>query len=520
MLRGLQSVTGSLLKQQSFLASAANFSAGPPKPDTNPKIQYTGVFINNEWHKSKSGKTFETFDPTTEKKIAEIQEGNKEDIDLAVQAARCAFQLGSPWRRMDASERGRLMYRLADLIERDALYLASLETLDNGKPFAMSYNVDIPFSYKNLRYFAGWADKNHGKTIPLDGDFMTYTRHEPVGVCAQIIPWNFPLLMMAWKLGPALATGNTIVLKPAEQTPLTALYVAQLCKEAGFPEGVINVVPGYGSAGAALAKHKDVDKVAFTGSTEVGKLIQEASGKTNLKRVTLELGGKSPNIICADADLDYAVETAHFGLFFNMGQCCCAGSRTYVEDKIYDQFVERSAERAKKRTLGNPFDLKTEQGPQVNKEQMEKILCMINSGKEEGAKLVAGGKRPEGPGFFVEPTVFADVKDDMTIAREEIFGPVQQIIRFKKLDEVIERANNSNYGLAAGVFTKDLDKANHLVNGLRAGMVWVNTYNVLHAQAPFGGYKMSGHGRENSEYALRNYTEVKSVIMKVTQKNS
>nr|ABV69001.1 aldehyde dehydrogenase [Drosophila melanogaster]ABV69002.1 aldehyde dehydrogenase [Drosophila melanogaster]ABV69003.1 aldehyde dehydrogenase [Drosophila melanogaster]ABV69004.1 aldehyde dehydrogenase [Drosophila melanogaster]ABV69005.1 aldehyde dehydrogenase [Drosophila melanogaster] len=520
MLRVLK--TGALLRSQAknFAAAVANYSS-LPQPQTTPDILYTGVFINNEWHKSKSGKIFETINPTTAEVIAEIQCADKEDIDIAVQAARNAFKLGSPWRRMDASERGRLLYRLADLMERDQVYLASLETLDNGKPYSMSYNVDLPTAIKNLRYFAGWADKNHGKTIPMDGDFFTYTRHEPVGVCGQIIPWNFPILMMAWKLGPALATGNTIVLKPAEQTSLTALYIAQLVKEAGFPEGVVNVVPGFGTAGAALANHCDVDKVAFTGSTDVGKLIQLASGNTNLKRVTLELGGKSPNIILSDTDMDYAVETAHFGLFFNMGQCCCAGSRTFVEDKIYDEFVERSAERAKKRTVGNPFDLNTEQGPQVNEEQMEKILGMIKTGKKQGAKLVAGGSRPEGlPGYFVQPTVFADVQDDMTIAREEIFGPVQQLIRFKKLDEVIERANNSEYGLAAAVFTKDLDKANYIVGGLRAGTVWVNTYNVFAAQAPFGGYKMSGHGRENGEYALSNYTEVKSVIVKVAQKNS
>lgn len=383
----------------------------------------------------------------------------------------------------------------------------------------MSYNVDVPFAIKNLRYFAGWADKNHGKVIPMDGDFFTYTRHEPIGVCGQIIPWNFPILMAAWKLGPALATGNTIVLKPAEQTPLTALYIAQLTREAGFPDGVVNVLPGYGQTGAALVKHQDVDKIAFTGSTEIGKLIQSSSSET-LKRTTLELGGKSPNIILADADMNHAVETSHFGLFFNMGQCCCAGSRTFVEDKIYDEFVERSAERAKRRTFGNPFELSTEQGPQIDEIQQKKILSLIETGKKQGAKLVAGGKQPDMKGYYVEPTVFADVSDDMTIAREEIFGPVQQIIRFKKLDEVIERANNSDFGLAAAVFSKDLDKVNYVVQGLRAGTVWVNAYNVLAAQAPFGGYKMSGHGRENSEYALQNYTEVKCVITKIPQKNS
>lgn len=285
----------------------------------------------------------------------------------------------------------------------------------------MSYNVDVPMAINNLRYYAGWADKNHGKVIPMDGEFFVYTRHEPVGVCGQIIPWNFPILMLAWKFGPALATGNTIVLKPAEQTSLTALYIAQLTKEAGFPPGVINVVPGFGDAGAAIVQHNDVDKVAFTGSTEVGKKIQQGSGLSNLKRTTLELGGKSPNIILSDADMKHAVETSHFGLFFNMGQCCCAGSRTFIEDKIYDEFVERSAERAKKRTVGNPFDLTTEHGPQVDKEQFNKILSMIETGKQQGAKLVAGGNKYQGlPGYFIEPTVFADVHDDMTIAKEEV----------------------------------------------------------------------------------------------------
>uniref|UniRef100_A0A2M4A5X9 Putative aldehyde dehydrogenase n=1 Tax=Anopheles triannulatus TaxID=58253 RepID=A0A2M4A5X9_9DIPT len=492
-----------------------------PAPKSSPEILYTGIFINNEWHKSSSGKTFETINPSNKNVVAEIQQGSKADIDQAVAAAREAFRLGSPWRRMDASKRGQLLYRLADLMERDRVYLASLETLDNGKPYFMSYNADVPMAISNLRYYAGWADKNHGKVIPMDGEFFVYTRHEPVGVCGQIIPWNFPILMAAWKFGPALATGNTIILKPAEQTSLTALYLAQLTKEAGFPPGVINVVPGYGDAGAALVNHPDVDKVAFTGSTEVGKLIQQGAGASNLKRTTLELGGKSPNIILADADMKHAVETSHFGLFFNMGQCCCAGSRTFIEDKIYDEFVERSAERAQKRTVGNPFDLTTEHGPQVDKEQYDKILGLIDTGKQQGARLVAGGdKCTDLPGYFIQPTVFADVQDDMTIAKEEIFGPVQQLIRFKSLDEVIERANKTDYGLAAAVFSKDIDKVNYLVQGLRAGTVWVNTYNVLSAQAPFGGYKMSGHGRENGEYGLQAYTEVKSVITRIPVKNS
>ncbi|XP_074108756.1 aldehyde dehydrogenase [Cotesia typhae] len=496
------------------------FSSAPQAPETNPSIMYAGLFIDNEWRKSESGKTFTTVNPTTGEVITEVQEGDVKDINLAVKAARRAFKLGSKWRTMDASQRGVLLHKLADLIERDHIYLASLETLDNGKPFTASYGFDVPQSASVLRYYAGWADKNHGKVIPIDGKFFAYTRHEPVGVCGQIIPWNFPLLMMAWKLGPALATGNTVILKPAEQTPLTALYLASLVKEAGFPPGVVNVVPGFGKAGEALVLHDDVDKVAFTGSTEVGKLVKQGAAISNLKRTTLELGGKSPNIIFKDADMTHAVETAHFGLFFNMGQCCCAGSRTFVEDDIYDEFVEKSGIRAQKRTLGNPFDPNVEHGPQIDEEQMNKILEMVKSGKEQGAKLVTGGDRVGSAGYFISPTVFADVQDDMTIAREEIFGPVQQILKFSDLDEVIERANKTDYGLAAAIFTKDIDKANHVIQGLRAGTVWVNTYNVLANQVPFGGYKMSGHGRELGEYGLDAYTEVKSVIMKVYTKNS
>ncbi|XP_015524260.2 aldehyde dehydrogenase, mitochondrial [Neodiprion lecontei] len=510
-----------MLRLLNRIKSARAFSSSAiPAPEVNPSILYSGIFINNEWHRSKSGKTFPTINPATGETITEIQEGDAADIDIAVQAAKKAFKIGSPWRTMDASQRGVLLHRLADLLERDRKYLASLETLDNGKPYTASYTMDLKGSIDVLRYYAGWADKNHGKVIPSDGNYFTYTRHEPVGVCGQIIPWNFPILMMAWKLAPALATGNVIVLKPAEQTSLTALYIAQLTKEAGFPEGVINVVPGYGKAGAALVANKDVDKIAFTGSTEVGRLIQQGSGVGNLKRTTLELGGKSPNIIFKDADFDHAVELGHFGLFFNAGQCCCAGSRTYVEDAIYDEFVEKSAARAKRRTIGNPFDAKTEQGPQVDEEQMNKIIGLIESGKKEGAKLVTGGERVGDKGCFIAPTVFADVKDDMTIAKEEIFGPVQQILKFSSLDDLIERANNSDYGLAAAVFTKDIDKANYMIQALKAGTVWVNTYNALVTQTPFGGFKNSGHGREMGEYGLQAYTEVKSVIVKLNQKNS
>lgn len=502
-------------------STAAFSNAAIPQPITSPDIHYTGVFINNEFHKAESGRQFPTVNPATGEVIAMVEEGDKADVEKAVKAARKAFSLNSEWRQMDAYDRGQLLYRLADLMERDRVYLASLETLDNGKPYTNSVMVDVELCIRNLRYFAGWADKVHGKTIPTDGPHFAYTRHEPVGVCGQIIPWNFPLLMQAWKFGPALATGNTIVMKLAEQTPLSGLHVAKLVAEAGFPPGVVNVIPGFGpTAGAAIASHMDVDKVAFTGSTEIGHLIQQAAGASNLKRVTLELGGKSPNIVFKDADLEYAVEQSHFGVFFNQGQCCCAGTRIFVEDAVYDEFVERSVERAKVRKVGDPFDFKTEQGPQVDGEQMNKILEMIDSGKKEGAKLVHGGARVGEKGYYIAPTVFADVQDNMRIATDEIFGPVQQIMKFSDVSEVIERANNTSYGLAASVFTKDLDKANMFAQGLRAGTVWINCYDVLNAQTPFGGYKMSGQGRENSEYALQNYTEVKCVITKLPVKNA
>uniref|UniRef100_A0AC11C7V3 Aldehyde dehydrogenase 2 family member n=1 Tax=Ovis aries TaxID=9940 RepID=A0AC11C7V3_SHEEP len=463
-------------RQGRRLLSAATQAV--PTPNQQPEVFYNQIFINNEWHDAVSKKTFPTVNPSTGDVICHVAEGDKADVDRAVKAARAAFQLGSPWRRMDASERGRLLNRLADLIERDRTYLAALETLDNGKPYVISYLVDLDMVLKCLRYYAGWADKYHGKTIPIDGDYFSYTRHEPVGVCGQIIP-------------------------------------------AGFPPGVVNIIPGFGpTAGAAIASHEDVDKVAFTGSTEVGHLIQVAAGKSNLKRVTLELGGKSPNIIMSDADMDWAVEQAHFALFFNQGQCCCAGSRTFVQEDIYAEFVERSVARAKTRVVGNPFDSRTEQGPQVDETQFKKVLGYIKSGKEEGAKLLCGGGAAADRGYFIQPTVFGDVQDGMTIAKEEIFGPVMQILKFKSMEEVVGRANNSKYGLAAAVFTKDLDKANYLSQALQAGTVWVNCYDVFGAQSPFGGYKLSGSGRELGEYGLQAYTEVKTVTVRVPQKNS
>uniref|UniRef100_A0A8C7URL3 Aldehyde dehydrogenase 1 family, member A2 n=1 Tax=Oncorhynchus mykiss TaxID=8022 RepID=A0A8C7URL3_ONCMY len=479
------------------------------------------IFINNEWQDSVSGKTFPVYNPASGEQICEVQEAEKADVDKAVQAARLAFTLGSVWRRMDASERGRLLAKLADLVERDSAYLATIESMDSGKPFLPTLFVDLQGTIKTLRYYAGYADKIHGTSIPMDGDYLTFTRHEPIGVCGQIIPWNFPLMMTAWKLGPALACGNTVVLKPAQQTPLTCLYIGSLVKEAGFPPGVVNILPGFGpTAGAAIASHMGIDKVAFTGSTEVGKRIQEAAGKSNLKRVTLELGGKNPNIIFADADLDLAVEQAHQGVFFNAGQCCTAGSRIFVEEPIYEEFVRRSVERAKRRTVGSPFDPTTEQGPQISQEQQSRVLEFIRSGISEGARLECGGKALGLKGFFIEPTVFSNVKDDMRIAKEEIFGPVQQIMKFKTIDEVIERANNTEYGLVAAVFTSDITKAMTISTAMQAGTVWINCFNALSTQCPFGGYKMSGNGRELGDCGLKEYSEVKTITIKISAKNS
>jgi aldehyde dehydrogenase (NAD+) len=486
--------------------------AVPPEVHVTPSV--TKLLINNRWVPSESGKTFATINPSTGEEICQVAEADAADVDKAVKAARAAFE--GPWRKLRASERGRLLYRLADLIEANADELARLETLDNGKPLSIAKAVDVAKTVACYRYFAGWADKVQGKTIPIDGDFFCYTRHEPIGVVGQIIPWNYPMLMQSWKLAPALATGNTVVMKPAEQTPLSALRIGELLLEAGYPEGVVNILPGFGpTAGAALARHMDVDKVAFTGSTEVGRLIMTAAAQSNLKRVSLELGGKSPNIIFADTDLDAAVEGAHMGIFVNQGQSCCAGSRVFVEEKIYQQFVEKSVARAAKRRVGDPLDPTTDQGPQVDQSQFDRIMGYIESGRTEGATLACGGERVGNRGYFIRPTVFADVQDDMTIAREEIFGPVMSVIAFNNVDEAIARANNTDYGLAAGVWTSDIKKAHAVANGVRAGTVWVNCYHVLDTRAPFGGFKQSGMGRELGEYALHEYTEVKTVTLKL-----
>ena len=472
------------------------------------------LLINNCWVPSESGKTFPTMNPSTGEEICQVAEADAADVDKAVIVARAAFE--GPWRKLRASERGRLLHRLADLIEKNADELAQLETLDSGKPISVAKAVDVAKTVACYRYFAGWADKVHGKTIPIDGDFFCYTRHEPIGVVGQIIPWNYPMLMQSWKLAPALATGNTVVMKPAEQTPLSALRIGELVIEAGFPDGVVNLLPGFGpTAGAAIARHMDVDKVAFTASTEVGRLIMEAAAKSNLKRITLELGGKSPNIVFADTDLDEAVEGAHMGVFVNQGQSCCAGSRVFVEEKIYQQFVEKSVARARKRRVGDPLDPTTEQGPQVDQSQFDSVMGYIDSGRSDGATLACGGEPVGNRGYFIQPTVFADVRDEMKIARQEIFGPVMSVIAFKDVDEVIARANRTNYGLAAGVWTRDIKKAHAVANAMRAGTVWVNCYHVLDTRAPFGGFKQSGIGRELGEYGLQEYTEVKTVTVKL-----
>lgn len=468
------------------------------------------LYINGEWVNSQSGKTFETVNPATGERLANVTEAGPKDIDLAVRAAREAFDRG-PWSRMGTAERSRLIYKLADLMEDHKQELAQLETLDNGKPIRETLNADVPLAIEHFRYYAGWATKIVGQTIPVQGNYFNYTRHEAVGVVGQIIPWNFPLLMAAWKLGAALATGCTVVLKPAEQTPLSAIYLANLIDEAGFPKGVVNVVPGFGeTAGAPLVEHPLVDKVAFTGSTAVGKMIMRKASET-LKRVTLELGGKSPNIVLPDADLSKAVPGALMGIMFNQGQVCCAGSRLYVQKDLYDNVVSDLVSLTKDIQQGNGLLEDTTMGPLVSSEQQKRVKGYIDKGVEEGAELLSGGNIPYSQGYFVAPTIFADVNHSMTIAKEEIFGPVVAAMPFSDIDDLIEKANDSHYGLAAGVWTQDIKKAHYIAHRLDAGTVWVNCYNVFDAASPFGGYKQSGIGREMGSYALNNYTEVKSV---------
>jgi acyl-CoA reductase-like NAD-dependent aldehyde dehydrogenase len=471
------------------------------------------MLIDGASVEAASGKTFTTVDPATEEPIAEVPAGEKEDVDRAVRAARRAFESG-PWRRMTASERGRAIWKLADLIEAHGEEFAQLETLDNGKPISVARAADIPLVVDHFRYYAGWATKIEGETIPVSvPGMLNYTRREPIGVVGQIIPWNFPLLMAAWKLGAALACGNTVVLKPAEQTPLSALRLGELLGEAGIPPGVVNIVTGFGeTAGAAIAAHPDVDKVAFTGSTEVGHEIMRAAAG-NLKRVSLELGGKSPNIIFADADLEAAAVGAASAIYFNHGQCCCAGSRLFIERKAYDTVMPRLIEYSQKIKLGPGMDPTTEMGPLVSSEQFQRVNSYLSAGAKEGARVATGGGRPKDmkKGYFVAPTVFTDVHPNMQVTREEIFGPVVCALPFKDLDEVAAAGNDTTYGLAAAVWTRDIQKAHRMAETLKAGTVWINCYNMFDAASPFGGYKQSGFGREMGKAALELYTQIKSV---------
>jgi len=479
---------------------------------TKANLNRGRLLIEGQW--VEGSKTFDTINPATEEVLTQVAEASTADVDHAVEAARRAFEdRNGPWCKLSASERGRLIWKLADLVEKNIEELAELETLDNGKPIFESRYVDMPMVIDVLRYYAGLATKIHGETVNTFETAFTYTLREPIGVVGLIVPWNFPLLLASWKLGPALACGNTLVLKPAEQTPLTTLKLGELVLEAGFPAGVVNIVTGGPETGKAIVAHPGIDKVAFTGSTAVGKEIMRGAADT-LKRVTLELGGKSPNIVFADADVDSAVKGAINGIFYGKGEVCNAGSRLFLESRLRDEFTEKLVARASKMRPADPLDPKTRLGAIVSQEQMKTVLSYIEAGKNEGAKVVAGGNRVsvnDGRGFFIEPTIFGDVKNDMKIAQEEIFGPVLSVLTFDDIDEVIERANNNPYGLAAAVWTRDVKKAHMVSRHLKAGTVWINTYGLMDAALPFGGYKSSGFGRELGAHAMEHYTELKTV---------
>jgi aldehyde dehydrogenase (NAD+) len=483
-------------------------------PVTGTYTQPIGLFIDGKWVEGVDKKKFEVINPSTEEVITSVCEGSEKDIDLAVSAARKAFD--GQWKLTTPHERGILLQKLAEICDKNKEILAAVESLDNGKSISNARG-DVAAVIGTLRYYAGWADKIEGKTIDVQPDMLHYTRSEPIGVCGQVIPWNFPLLMLAWKIGPALATGNTIVMKTAEQTPLSALVITKYIEEAGFPAGVFNLVSGFGkTAGAALASHMDVDKIAFTGSTVVGRQIMKAAASSNLKKVTLELGGKSPNIVFDDADIEEAISWVNFGIYYNHGQCCCAGTRIYVQEGIYDKFLAAFKKRAEENKVGDPFHEETFQGPQVSQLQYDRIMSYIESGKADGATIVTGGERHGDKGYFIKPTIFADVRPDMKIMQEEIFGPVCAISKFKDEKEVIGYAHDTPYGLAAAVHTTNINTAIRVSNALKAGTVWVNCYNALHFAIPFGGYKESGIGRELGEAALHNYTQNKSVAIKLT----
>ena len=481
--------------------------------ETKYALPQSKLFIDGKWVEPRSNKKFNTINPATEEVITQIALAEEADVDHAVQSARKAFEDGA-WSKLSATDRGKLLHKIADAILSHVDEFAYLETIDIGKPISESKNIDVPFVAELFHYYAGWANKFHGETIPVRGNYLNYTLREPVGVVGTITPWNFPLLLAAWKIAPALAMGNTVVHKPSEQSPLTSLKLAEICEEVGLPEGAFNVVTGSGRiTGSAMLAHPGIDKIAFTGGTSTGILVMQEAAKT-LKKVTLELGGKSPNIVLEDADFDAAAKGAIAGIFYNKGEVCAAGSRLLIQESAHDAFLEKLLDRAKKLTAGDPLDPKTRFGPLCNADQYEKVLAYIGAGKEEGARVVLGGDRAQvgnGKGYFVQPTIFDDVTNQMRIAREEIFGPVLSAIRFKDLDDLIAQANDTPYGLAAGVWTRDVKKAHYIAKKLKAGTVWINTYNMYDPASPFGGYKQSGFGRELGMHALESYTQVKSI---------
>jgi aldehyde dehydrogenase (NAD+) len=492
------------------MPSTFNHTFDTPSFKGKTSIQ-TGLFIGGKWVDGSNNTTIDVINPTNGKVITQISEGTAKDVDLAVEAAQKASD--TTWgNNIPGSQRGKLLNKLADLMESRFDELCAVEALDNGKTFSWAKNADVPFSISVIRYYAGWCDKIQGKTIDTDDKKFVYTVHEPIGVVGQIIPWNFPLLMVSWKIGPALAAGNSIVLKPSEFTPLTACIIAEMANEVGFPPGVLNVVTGYGNTvGQAITHHMHIEKVAFTGSTLVGRKVMEAAAKSNLKAVTLELGGKSPNIIYSDANLEQAVNWSSHGVYWNHGQACCAGSRIYVQASIYDEFLTKFTAKVESLKVGDPFATDTYQGPQVSELQYDRIMTLINSGKDQGATVHLGGERHGEEGYFIKPTIFTDTQPHMRIVREEIFGPVGVVIKFEDEADVIRQANDTIYGLAAAIFTQDVNRAIETAAKLKAGTVWINCVNTLNAQVPFGGFKQSGIGREMGEYALSHYTNVKAV---------